>query len=202
MFNKVILLTIGDIGVVTYTVISYASNMVLNTMLAVSQGVQPLISFNFGKKDNNAIFIYFKLALKVVTVFSILSYGICTVFSNTICRVFINSNEVNLINYSIKSLRIYALSYLIVGYNVVLAGFYSSVEKPKFALVISLGRGLIVISIVLVFMTNLFGDTGIWLSPFISEILVLIVSIGIFIKQFLCYFNNKKISNKIKIIQQ
>ncbi len=202
MFNRTILLLIGEVGVVTYTVISYVNTLIMMTMIAVSQGMQPLVSYNYGKGDKASFAYYLKLAVKTVCILSLAAYAICTIFAEPISRFFIDKEQVELLSYSVKSLRIYAPAFLILGFNIILSGFYSAVEKPKFAMIISLGRGLIVIAASLFVMVNVFGDTGVWLSTTVSELICLIVSITIFAKYFFKdLFLDEKLSAKMKIIE-
>ena len=132
------------------------------------------------------------------------AYAVSTIFAEPISRFFIDKEEVDLLSYSVKSLRIYAPAFLILGFNIVLSGFYSAVEKPKYALIISLGRGLVVIAASLFVMVNIFGDVGIWLSATISEIICLVVSVTIFMKYFFkdLFVNNKLSASKnMKILE-
>ena len=49
LFNHVILRCIGTDGLVSYTIIAYTNTLVVNIMLGVSQGSQPLVSFQYGR---------------------------------------------------------------------------------------------------------------------------------------------------------
>ena len=47
LFNRTVLKCIGTDGVVTYTVIAYATTIIINLMVGVSQGTQPLVSYQY-----------------------------------------------------------------------------------------------------------------------------------------------------------
>ena len=55
LFNHTILRCIGTDGLVAYTIIAYANTLVINITMGVSQGSQPLISFQNGRGDGTAI---------------------------------------------------------------------------------------------------------------------------------------------------
>lgn len=42
---------IGQDGLVSYTIIAYINTLILNIMLGVSQGSQPLVSYHYGQRD-------------------------------------------------------------------------------------------------------------------------------------------------------
>ena len=78
--------------------------------------------------------------------------------------------------YSISALGLYAFSFLPMGANVVMAAFFTAVERPAFALSISFGRSLVLMAASLLTLSALFGDTGIWLSTLCSELLCLLLT--------------------------
>jgi Na+-driven multidrug efflux pump len=82
--------------------------------------------------------------------------------------------------YSIKAIRMFSLSFIIVGYNILISGFFAAIAKPKYATIISLSRGLVIITLSLFIMTSLFGETGIWLATAVSEGISIIISLLIF----------------------
>ena len=71
--------------------------------------------------------------------------------------------------YSASVFRIFSVSFLIVGFNVVGSGYFTAVERPKESLVISLGRGVVILFAALAGCIALFGGEGIWWAPTVSE---------------------------------
>lgn len=179
LFNKNILKYIGEDGVVTYSIISYVNTLVLMTMVGITQGMQPLSSFFYGKKDDKTVTKLLKMSLTTITAVSIASFAIVVFCAPSIVKIFIGSKKDGLYKYSVKALRIFALSFLIVGYNVNISGFLASIEKPIHATIISLGRGLVIITISLFILTALFGEKGIWIATIVSESICFSISIFI-----------------------
>lgn len=184
MFNRIILKNIGETGIITYTIIMYVNNIVLMTMSGISQGTQPLVSYYYGRDDKKTYSFFLKSAIKTAVILSLGIYVICMLFAEQINGIFISKNEIELFNYSVKAFRMYVPAYLIVGLNIVVIGFYSAIEKPMYSMILSLGRGLVVIVASLLLMTTTFGENGIWISSFVSEAICLIIGGIIFIKFF------------------
>lgn len=195
IFNRIILKNIGEIGIVTYTVIMYVNNIVFMTMAGISQGTQPLISFYYGRDDKKTYAFFLKTAFKTVAGLSLGIYVLCMLLAEQINGLFISRNEVELFSYSVSAFRIYAPVYLFAGFNIVLAGFYAAIEKPMYSMILSTGRGLVVVSASLLLMTTMFGENGIWISSFVSEIICFVIGGIIFIKFF---FNDLFIETKVK----
>mgnify|MGYP001524248530 FL=1 len=53
MFNHAILRYIGEQGVVSYTIIAYVNTIVVMSMAGIAQGIQPLISFHYGRQERD-----------------------------------------------------------------------------------------------------------------------------------------------------
>jgi len=184
MFNRIILKNIGETGIITYTIIMYLNNIVIMTMAGISQGTQPLISYYYGRDDKKTYTYFLTMAVKSVAVISLGIYVMCMLFAEQINGIFISKSEIEIFNYSVKAFRIYVPAYLIIGFNIVFIGFYSAIEKPMYSMILSLGRGLVVIVASLFIMSTMFGENGIWISSFVSEAVCLIIGSIIFAKFF------------------
>ena len=74
----------------------------------------------------------------------------------------------------------FILSFLIAGLNVVLGGYFTSVERAGFATMISLTRSLVALVISLVFLTAVFGGEAIWWAPVIAESCCVVLALGLY----------------------
>lgn len=177
IFNQSILKFIGENGLVTYSVICYVSTLVLMTMIGITQGAQPLCSFYYGSEDVKSLKYLFSITLKTIAIVSVGIFIICILFAPSIINVFIASNDSALINQSIIIFRIYSLSFLLVGFNILSSGFCSSIESPILATLISISRGLVIIIITLIITIILYGGNGIWIATILSEAICLLISV-------------------------
>ncbi len=176
VFNQTILKVIGEQGIVTYTIISYANLLVLMTMIGIAQGMQPLVSFYFGKGDIKTCNYFFKLASIMVGACIILIMYASIFETEFIISAFIGKEDIRLYDYSIKAFRLFSFSFIVVGFNILISGYFVAIEEAFKAIVISLSRGLFVLVAALLIMVSLFGENGIWVSTFVSEFIVLIIS--------------------------
>ena len=176
LFNSCILKYIGENGIVTYSVICYVSTLVLMTMIGITQGMQPLSSYYYGKKESPTIINLLKLSFKAIIVSSFIIFILCITATPYIVSAFIDPNDTELFNYSISAFKIYSFSFLLVGINILVSGFFASITKPLFATIISICRGFIIITACLYLLTLTLGGDGIWYAPIISELLCILIS--------------------------
>lgn len=177
LFNQSLLRLVGEHALISYSVICYVNTLVLMTMIGISQAMQPLCSFYYGMGDMDTVKKLLKMGLKAIAIASVLIFAISMLFTSPIVSLFINPNEEALFNTSMKVFRAFSVSFLFLGFNVITSGFFASIEIPLISTVVSLGRGLVVMSVSLVAMILLFGGEGIWITSAVSEFLCVIISL-------------------------
>ena len=73
-------------------------------------------------------------------------------------------------------IKIYMISFLISGMNVITSFYFTSIGKAKESAVISLSRGLVVLLICIFVFPLLFGMTGVWMTAPVTEGITLLIS--------------------------
>ena len=177
LFNHAILKHIGDNGVVTYTVITYIYNIVMMTFTGISQGMQPLVSFYRGRREENTCRLFLRYALYSTFAMSMLALAICLFMTPALVSIFIDASRAELFTYTVNAFRIYSLCYLVIGYNIVCSGYFAAVEKSGYSFAISLLRGFVLIAASIWIMGELFQGEGIWYATLVCESSTLVVSI-------------------------
>ncbi len=172
LFNRTILRVIGESALPAYTIISYVNTLVLMTMTGTAQGMQPLVSYHYGAGERGSCHRLLKYGLIMVSLASVLSFALGEAGAPVIVAAFLEKDS-GIFDYSVQALRMYGCSFLVVGFNVVSAGFFTAMERPIPAFSISLGRSLVFLAASLLVMSEVFGDRGIWFSTLVSELLCL-----------------------------
>ena len=169
LFNRVILRCLGDDALVSYTIIAYVNTLIVNTMLGISQGSQPLVSYHYGKEDAAG---YRKLLRYGATAVAIMT---AVIFAGVMPWLAADTAG---------ALRRYGLCYLLLGGNILMGGFLTAVEQPKAAISISVGRGLAFQAGALFLLAFAVGGTAIWYAPLVSEALCAVMAV-LFMRKFL-----------------
>lgn len=178
IFNQVLLRVSGNDGVVIYTVISYFSQLILMTMMGINQGTQPLISYYHGKEKREFCRYIFRIAVVCAGICSAVAFVIGTIFPEPIVGVYIEkAANLQLFERGVTALRLYSIAFIPLGAVITLMGYFTSIEMPRFAMSISIGRGLVFVSLFMVILASIFGETGVWLSASASEICALLLAL-------------------------
>ena len=79
--------------------------------------------------------------------------------------------------------RIYAVSFLFMGYDVITSMYFTSCGDARSSALISLLRGVVLLLGFTFLFSALWGMTGVWLAAPATEVLTTMVSIWLIMKQ-------------------
>lgn len=169
IFNMLILELTGNTGVAAYSVIANISLVIVAVYTGISQGVQPLISEAYGKDDKNEISLGLRYSMVTMAVLSFLFYFIIFAFAGNITGIFNSENNPYMQEISVTGLKIYFSSVLFVGFNTIIAVFFTSIEKALPAQILSLLRGILLLVPLAFLCSKLWGMIGIWITYPLTE---------------------------------
>ena len=184
LFNRVILRCLGDDALVSYTIIAYVNTLIVNTMLGISQGSQPLVSYHYGKEDAAGYRKLLRYGATAVAIMTAVIFAGVMLFAPQIAGIFVDAEKPWLAADTAGALRRYGLCYLLLGGNILMGGFLTAVEQPKAAISISVGRGLAFQAGALFLLAFAVGGTAIWYAPLVSEALCAVMAV-LFMRKFL-----------------
>lgn len=182
IFNTIILNIAGNIGVAAYGVIANLSLVVIAIYTGIAQGIQPILSSNYGAKNKKNISDTLKYAMTTVFIISVCIY-LCIFFgAEIIVQIFNNEQNEILQNIAVTGLKIYFLACVFAGFNIVISVYFTSISYPVPAHIISILRGFILIIPIAFILSNLGGIIGVWLVFPSTELIVALIGIVLFFK--------------------
>ena len=96
-YNLVLAGLVGDIGVSTYSVLSFIYSLANAVLSGVAQGLQPLWGNSYGKQDTKEINDYFRFGMAINLVLSVLVSAGLILFDEPAIRIF--SQDMDLIHF-------------------------------------------------------------------------------------------------------
>lgn len=176
IFNIILMKHIGLLGVSALTIIFYINSIVNISLYGLSQALQPIISYNLGAKNIKKIKESLKFSYILGFFIGVSTFIIVQLFKSNIISVFSKGN-IELLNIAKKAAFIVSFSYLLSFFNIISSSFHTAIEKPFESAFIALGRSIIFIVPLILILPSLLGNTGIWLTIPLAEILCLIISL-------------------------
>lgn len=177
LFNHAILKHLGAEAIVSYTIAAYINTIVVMSMTGIAQGMQPLVSFYHGRGQKADCDKLFRYAMVTAAVFAAVITVPTWLGAKGIVALFVSPDLAALRAYSVQVFRIFSLSFFVVGFNVVISGYFTAVEKEGSAMLISLSRGIVFISVCINALAAVFGGEGIWWAALLSESMCLVLSV-------------------------
>ena len=182
VFNAIILGLIGNTGVAAYGVIANISLVIVSIYTGIAQGVQPLLSREYGRQHTRFLRTFLNYGMLVTVVLSVVLYLITLLFADPIAMVFNSERNPELQRIAVAGLKLYFTSNLFVGYNILISTYFTSVEKALPAHVVSLLRGLVLIIPMAFLLSSLSGMTGVWLTYPATELIVSAVAVCFYLR--------------------
>ena len=177
--NKALLDTAGidgNMAVGAYGIINRTTMFFVMIVFGVTQGMQPILGFNFGA--NNWARVKRTLRLGMICGFVITTAGciLTETLPNSISQLF--TTDETLIDIARRGFRIYFACYSIVGIQIVIQNFFQSIGKPKLSIFLSLTRQLIFLIPFLLILPRHYGIDGVWASMCGSDLLAFLLAVA------------------------
>jgi len=177
-FNLVILGIAGNIGVAAYGVVANIALIAITIFTGVAQGIQPLVSREYGSGDFLQIKKVVKYTMIVVFSISLLIYCLIYLFSDFIVSVFNSEANYILASFATDGLKIFFTGIIFAGMNIVAAALFSAITNAKAGLLISTLRSCVLLIPMVIILSMTMQMTGVWLSFVITELIVCILSVA------------------------
>lgn len=177
LYNRVIILYLGEIGISAATIVLYARFMFNSVLSGYSSGVAPVISFNYGKKDYEQVKLLFRTSLKATIVGSVLVLAASLLLRDAIVALFASGDAV-LGDMARRGILLFSFSYIFNGVNTFAATLFSSLSNGRLsAFMASMNTFVFLIGAMLILPALGLGADGVWLAVPAAELLSLILSV-------------------------
>ena len=172
--NFVFVKYLHEDGVAAYSVACYLFPLVFMFGNSIAQSSLPIVSYNYGQKNEERIRKAFRLTVGLAVVLGLVITIFCLIESDTLISLFLNEGTAA---YQIgcKGFPYFTLGFLFFTLNVVFIGFYQSIEQAKRATLWMLLRGVIFVIPSFILLPILLDDKGLWLAVPLSEMLTFVV---------------------------
>lgn len=188
LFNLALMHYLGESGVAAFTAINYVFFIGVIIFLGISDGIIPIVSYNYGANQWFRIKEVLRIAAKSNFYIGVTLFLLLTFFGGQVISLFFDSSETEVMRIAAAGTSIYAFAFLINGFNILSASYFTAMANAKISIIISLLRGLVFVSIGIYVLPRIFGIEGIWYAVPLAEVLTLIVSATL-VRRSLKYHN-------------
>lgn len=170
LFNRQIMRYLGADALAIYGPIINVSTFVQCCAYSVGQASQPIISTNFGAGRAGRIRETLRLALYTTAAFGVFWTALSLAAPNLYIRVFMSPTPA-ILAMAPAVIRTYALSFLLLPFNIFSTYYFQSILRPRAAFIVSVARGLVISGALILALPAVAGPDAIWFAMPVTELL-------------------------------
>lgn len=170
--NYMFMSLLGEDGVAAYSVGCYLFPLIFSISNAVAQSAQPIVSFNYGAERPERVSQALRLSLATGAICGLMVSAFMWIGSGPMAAIFLATDSAAY-GYAVHGLPLLGLCAIFFSLNIVMIGYYQSVEKAVRSTVYTLLRGIIFLVPAFIVLPDLAGVDGLWLAIPAAEVLTL-----------------------------
>lgn len=176
ILNKSLLFYGGDIAISGMGIVNSVQTILLMPIIGLNQGVQPIVSFNYGAKKYERIKLAEKLAMISATIIVVSGWILTRLIPSQIVSLF--NNEVELISFGSFALKTWFFCLPLIGFQILGANFFQAIGRPRSSMFLTLTRQVLILIPAIIIFSKLWGLRGIlYAAPFADAISTILTAI-------------------------
>lgn len=183
-FNSSLLKYGGDLAVGAMTVLTSMMQFAMMPLQGLSQGAQPIVSYNFGAKNAQRVRDAFRCLLKSCVVYSSALWSVVQLFPRVFVQVF--NNDPALVDYAAWALRIYMGTTCLFGIQIACQQTFVALGNAKISLFLAVLRKIILLIPLIYILPHFFANKAfaVFLAEPVADFLAVASTASMFAVQF------------------
>ena len=174
LFNRQLLAFAGQNGVAAYGVMMYVSMIFAAAFIGYSIGTAPVIGYHDGAQNHTELQGLLRKSLRMIG-----GFGICMTLAAEglavpLSHMFVGYDS-ELMQLTVSGFRIFALSFLFMGFAVFGSGFFTALNDGLTSALISFLRTLVFEVAAVLILPMIWGITGVWISIVVAELMACVL---------------------------
>jgi putative MATE family efflux protein len=192
IFNYVMIKNFNIEGVAAFTVINYLLLIGIMISFGISDSLQPIISKNFGAKENKRIEEFLKLSFITASVVGFIMIVLILFIPDTLSNIFLEDTNYKTKQIVLNFATFIWIAFLFNGINLVISAYFTAIHRPLHSMIIAVSRSFIFPIFFIFTLPFLFDLNGIFMAIPMAEFISFIIAVILFKN-----FSPKKIIYKV-----
>ncbi|MFI3207945.1 MAG: MATE family efflux transporter [Eubacteriales bacterium] len=185
LFNMMMMKIAGEDGVAAFTAINYVANLGILISFGISDGVGPIVSYNYGYGNFERVKKSMRIAYIVNLCLGILVFSVLFFCGESLVSIFIKDNQ-EIIDIATQGGKLYGIAFLMAGFNILNSGYFTFIGQGLNSVMVAASRGVIFVTISIFVLPIFIGINGVWLSVPFAELCSMLIGL------YLLHKNTKK----------
>ena len=175
LYNIQLLNYAGENGVAAYGVMMYVSMIFSGAFIGYSIGTAPVIGYHDGARNCGELKSILKKSLLLIGGCAVLMVILSELSAVPLARLFVGY-DTELMEVTVSGFRIFALSFLLMGFAIFGSGFFTALNDGLTSALISFLRTLVFQIAAVLILPLLIGIDGIWMSIVVAEFMAVVLT--------------------------
>ena len=163
LYNLQLMKYAGEDGIAAYGVMMYVSMVFSGAFIGYSIGTAPVIGFHFGAQNHRELTSLLRKSLILIGAFGVAMLAAAQALAVPLGHFFVGYDP-ELTVLTVSGFRIFAISFLFMGFAVFFSGFFTALSDGLTSALISFLRTLVFQVGAVLILPLLWGINGIWIS--------------------------------------
>ena len=183
-FNSSLLKYGGDIAVGAMTILSSVMQFAMLPLQGISQGSQPIISYNYGAGNATRVKKTYRLLLVICMCYSTLLWALIMLFPQAFAKMFCSDAE--LITFTARALRIYCAVLFMFGIQMSSQMTFVSIGNALCSIIVAVMRKFVLLLPMIYIMPCIVSDkvTGVYMAEPVADFIAVTFTAILFVCQF------------------
>lgn len=177
IINLTVVRLLGADGVAAFTAINYINFTGILLFLGISDGLIPVLSYNYGAGNYQRVKRLFRFAAAINMSIGVMVFIVLQVFGEHAILLFFDGNESQAFQIATDGLHLFAFVFLVNGLNVLIIAYFTALGEAKSSIIVSAARGLVFVLAGVTVLPIFMGITGVWTAIPLAELLTLGVAL-------------------------
>ena len=182
LYNFQLMRLIGEDGVAAFGVIMYVNFIFIGVFMGYSIGAGPIVSFHYGAGNQEELRSLLRKSLLLMLAGCAGLTAAAVAMAGPLSRIFVGY-DAELLALTTRGFRLYALSFLAMGFNIFGSAFFTALGSGVISAAIAFLRTLLFQTAAIFILPLFLGLDGIWLAVTAAEILTLFITAAFLVTQ-------------------
>ena len=175
VLNNTMMRFAGESGVAAISIVQYVQELLSTIYNGYSEGVAPLMSYNYGEHNLKKMRKIYKFSLHIISGFAIATFLLSFLIAEPVVAAF-TSNDTEVYKMAVHGFKIFAVGFLFVGFSVYASSMFTALNNGRISAILSFVHTIVFLLGMLLILPQFLGIEGIWLADPTAEFMSFIMS--------------------------
>lgn len=175
--NKIVETNGGTQGVAVVTIINSYLPIMTMSVYSISQAMQPIIGFNYGREEYKRVKKALYLSIFMGLILSSMFWFVVMSFPRELIEFFNKKGTEVGINEGVKALRIYFSLVIPASLGIIIPNYFQSTGRAHYAVILNLLRQVVIFLIIVIIFSKIWKLNGVWYAQVFTDGLFFVILI-------------------------